>query len=86
LALWGLARTAILHQIPEAYEGVREGLDDRNGEVRLTTADLILDVYLRPGQEIPEEVIQKLQEMAEHDPDPDVRQGIERFLRRLRAD
>jgi hypothetical protein len=46
LSLWGLARVAIFHNVPEAYAALLEGLDDRRAEVRITTADLILNAYL----------------------------------------
>jgi hypothetical protein len=46
LALWGLARIAIFHDVSEAYEALREGMGDHRADVRLTAADLILGAYL----------------------------------------
>jgi hypothetical protein len=43
LAFWGLARIAIFHNVPEAYDALQKGLDDRRAEVRGTAANLILD-------------------------------------------
>jgi hypothetical protein len=81
LALWGLARIAIFHNVPEAYQALREGLDDRRAEVRLTAADLILDAYLDAHRLVPPDVVGKLREMARSDPDADVRRAVQRFLR-----
>jgi hypothetical protein len=80
LALWGLARVAIFHDIPEAYAALREALDDRRAEVRITAADLILDAYLSAHRAVPQDVVDKLHEMARSDPDDYVRRTIQRFL------
>lgn len=84
LALWGLARVAMLHDVPKAYAGLREGLDDHRAEVRLTAADLILDAYLdrrSAHREVPADVVEKLRQMAQSEPDDYVRRRIRRFLR-----
>jgi hypothetical protein len=80
LALWGLARIAIFHQLPGTFTALREGLDDRQAEVRLTATDLIIDVYRGTNQPVPRDLIEKLQDMADHDSDEYVRRTIERFL------
>jgi hypothetical protein len=84
LALWGLARVAVFHDVPEAYAALREGLEDRRAEVRLTAADLILDAYLdrrSAREEVPRDVVDKLQQMTASDPDDDVRRTTKKFLR-----
>jgi hypothetical protein len=81
LALWGLARVALFHDVPKAYAALREGLDDRRAEVRLTVADLILNAYLSAKRSVPQKVVGKMQQMARADPDDDVRRTIRRFLR-----
>jgi hypothetical protein len=81
LALWGLARIAIFHNVPEAYAALREGLNDRRAEVRDTAASLILDAYLDAGREVPAGVVDKLRQMARSDLDNGVRRAIRRFLR-----
>jgi hypothetical protein len=73
LALWGLARIAIFHQIPNAYAALRKGLDDRRAEVRFTATDLIIDAYVKANQPVPKEVVEKLQDMSRSDADDDVR-------------
>jgi len=85
LALWGLARIAIFHNIPETYTALREALDDRRTEVRITVADLILDAYLSAHRALPQDVVDKLHEMARSDPDDDVRRATQRFLHELWA-
>ena len=83
LALWGLARVAILHDVPEAYEALREGLDDHRADVRLTTVDLILDTYLdtrSAPQDVPQDFVDKLREMAWSEPDDYTRRKIKKFL------
>ena len=80
LALWGLARVAIFHDIPETYTALREALDDRRAEVRITVADLILDAYLSARRAVPQDVVDKLHEMAHSDTDDHVRRAIQRFL------
>jgi hypothetical protein len=80
LALWGLARVAIFHNIPETYAALREALDDRRAEVRITAADLILEAYLSARRAVPQDVVDKLHEMARSDPDDDVRRATQRFL------
>jgi len=81
LALWGLARIAMLHGVPEGYQALREGLDDRHAKVRYTTADLILDAYLDAGREVPRDVVDRLEQIARSDPDEHVRRRVNRFLR-----
>ena len=81
LALWGLARIAIFHNVPEAYDALREGLNDHNAEVRGTVADLILNAYLGARWEVPADVVDKLRQMARSDPNKDVRRSIQRYLR-----
>jgi len=81
LALWGLARIAIAHNVPEAYAALREGMDDRRAEVRYTAADLILNAYLDARREVPSAVVARLREMAEMDSDKDVRRAAWRYLR-----
>jgi hypothetical protein len=81
LALWGLARIAIFHNVPEAYRALRDGLEDRRAEVRLTAADLIIDAYLDARRSVPEDVVDQLREMARSDPDDDTRRAVQRFLR-----
>jgi hypothetical protein len=81
LALWGLARIAIFHNVPEAYRALRDGLEDRRAEVRLTAADLIIDAYLDAHRSVPEDVVDQLREMARSDPDDDTRRAVQRFLR-----
>lgn len=83
LALWGLARVAVCHDVPEAYEALRGVLDDRRAEVRLTTADLLVDTYLdtrSAPQDVPQDVVDKLQEMAWSEPDDYTRRTIKKFL------
>jgi hypothetical protein len=80
LALWGLGRVAIFHNIPETYAALREALDDRRAEVRITATDLTLDAYLSAHRAVPQDVVDKLHEMARSDPDDDVRRTIKRFL------
>jgi hypothetical protein len=81
LALWGLARIAIFHNVPEAYRALRDGLEDRRAEVRLTAADLIIDAYLDAHRSVPEDVVDQLREMARSDPDADTQRAVQRFLR-----
>ena len=81
LALWGLARIAIAHNVPEAYAALREGLEDRHADVRFTTADLILNAYLDADREVPEDVVAALEAMAASDPDKDVQRAAKRYLR-----
>jgi len=84
LSLWGLARIAIFHNVPEAYAVLMEGLDDRRAEVRITTADLLIDAYMdrfSAHRQVPQGVIAKLQQMAESDSDKDVRRVVQRYLR-----
>ncbi len=73
LALWGLARIAIFHQIPDAYDALRKGLDDRHADVRFTTIDLIIEAYIKADHPVPQEVVKKIQEMIRSDADDDVR-------------
>ena len=80
LALWGLARITMFHNVPEAYDALREGLNDRNAGVRGTAADLILDAYLNAHRSVPQDVVNKLQKMARSDPDADVRRSVQRYL------
>lgn len=83
-ALWGLARVAILHDVPEAYAALYEGLEDRRAEVRLTAADLILDAYLdrrSACEEVPQGVVDKLRQMTASDPDDTVRRVAQKLLR-----
>jgi hypothetical protein len=86
LALWGLARVAIFHNTPDCYAALWQGLDDRNGEVRGTAADLILNAYLGARRKVPKPVVDKLVQMARSDPDEDVRRWIKSFLREPWAD
>jgi len=81
LALWGLARVPIFHNIPEAYEALQGGLEDRNADVRYATADMILNAYLRAGREVPQAVVEKLRHMARSDADDSVRWAAQRYLR-----
>lgn len=81
LALWGLARIAIRHNQADAYQALREGLNDRRAEVRLTAVDLILNAYLDAGRKVPLNVVTALKEMATNDPDKDVRRVVQRCLR-----
>ena len=81
LALWGLARIAIKKTHPEAYQALREGLDDRHRDVRFTTLDLILDAYLSAEKDVPKEVFEKVKKMARSDPDQSVRRAAKRYLK-----
>jgi hypothetical protein len=84
LALWGLARIAVFHDVPEAYDALKEGMDDHRAKVRLTAADLNLDAYLDmrgDRQEVPPDVVEKLENMAQTEPDEYVRRKIKKFLR-----
>jgi hypothetical protein len=81
LALWGLARIALFHDVREAYEALYEGLDDRRADVRFTVADLILNAYLSARQDVPPHVVEKLRHMARSDPDDSVRHAAQRYLR-----
>jgi hypothetical protein len=84
LALWGLARIAIFHDVPEAYEALQEGLEDHHADVRFTTADLILNAYLdkrSAHQKVPQDVVDRLQDLARTDPDDSVRRVVRRYLR-----
>lgn len=83
LALWGLARVAVFHDVSEAYEALKEGMDDHRADVRLTAADLLLDAYLdRRGarREVPPDVVEQLEDMARSEPDDYVRRTIKEFL------
>ena len=80
LALWGLARLARWHNLPEAYATLLAGLDDHHPEVRWTAADLLLDAYLDARRAVPAEVRLKLAQMAKNDPDPDLRNQFSRYL------
>ena len=84
LALWGLARVALSHNIPEAYSALQGGLDDRNADVRYATADMILNAYLRAGRDVPQDVVDRLRHMALSDSDDSVRHAAQRQRRRLR--
>lgn len=86
LALWGLARIARRHNLPDAYTALQTGLDDRKAEVRWQTADLLPNAYLDARREVPPEIMEKLEQMAENDPDEDVRGLIARFLKEPWAD
>ena len=86
LALWGLARIARWHNLPDAYAALHIGLDDRKAEVRWQTADLILSAYLDARREVPPEIMKKLEQMADNDPEEEVRKMIARFLREPWAD
>jgi hypothetical protein len=86
LALWGLARVAILHGAPEPYQALRESLDDHHAEVRYTAADLILNAYLSARRRVPKSIVDKLMQMARFDPDRDVRRSIKIYLREPWAD
>jgi hypothetical protein len=81
LALWGLARIAMFHNLPEAYQALYESLADRNADVRFTVADLILNAYLSAGRDVPSQVTGKLRQMARSDPDDTVRYAAQRYLR-----
>jgi len=81
LALWGLARIAIFHNEPQAYAALQEELDDRRAEVRGTAADLILSAYLDARREVPQDVVDKLCQMAHSDPDRNVQRWIQGYLR-----
>ena len=76
-----MARVAIFHNVSEAYAALREGLEDRRAEARITTADLILNAYLDARRAVPQDVVGKLREMARSDPDNDVRRTVRRYLR-----
>jgi vesicle coat complex subunit len=67
--------------VPEAYDALQEGLNDRQAEVRGTAADLILNAYMSARREVPEDVVDKLRQMAHSDPDNGVRRTVRRFLR-----
>ena len=79
-ALWGLARIALFHNVPEAYSALRERLDDRNAEVRRTAANLILDAYLNAHRPVSQEIIKKLRIMTHSDPDAEVRAVVKKYL------
>jgi hypothetical protein len=81
LTLWGLARIAIFHNLPEAYQALYEGLDDRHADVRYTVIDLILDAYLNAKRDVPARVVEKLRHMVRSDPDDLVRHAAQRYLR-----
>ena len=81
LALWGLARVAIFHDVRQVYEALRAGLDDHHADVRFTTADLILSAYLDARRKAPRSVVDRLEEMARSDPDKHVRRRCKSFLR-----
>ena len=81
LALWGLARVGLFHNIPEAYGALQGGLDDRNADVRYATADMILNAYLRAGRDVPQDVVDRLRHMARSDPVDSVRHAAQRYLR-----
>ena len=81
LALWGLARVALFHNLPEAYGALQGGLGDRNADVRYATADMILNAYLRAGRDVPQDVVARLCHMARSDPEDSVRRAAQRYLR-----
>ena len=81
LALWGLARVALFHNIPEAYHAMQGGLTDRNADVRYATVDMILNAYLRAGRDVPQDVVDRLRHVAWSDPDDSVRHAAQRHLR-----
>ena len=80
LALWGLARVAIFHNVPEVYDAMLGRLEDRNVDVRYATADMILNAYLRAGRDVPQDVVDRLRHMARSDPDDSVRRAAQRYL------
>ncbi len=80
LAMWGLARLARWHNLPEAYEAVAAGLLDRNAEVRWTSADLILNAYLDARRDVSAQIVAKLHQMAHSDPDDEVRRVVGKYL------
>jgi len=81
LALWGLARVAIFHNAPQAYSALQGRLTDRNADVRYATADMIANAYLRPGRDVPPDVVDRLRHLAHSDPDDSVRHAAQRHLR-----
>lgn len=81
LALWGLARVAIFHNLAEAYSALQGGLDDRNADVRYATADMILNAYLRAGRDVPQDVVDRMLHVARSDSDDAVRHAVQRYLR-----
>ncbi len=80
LALWGLARITILHNVLEAYIALGEGLDDHRADVRYTTADLVVNAYLSAGRDVPQDVVDRLRQVARSDPDDSVRRAVQRYL------
>jgi hypothetical protein len=80
LALWGLARVAIFHNVPEVYGALQGGLDNRNADVRYTAADLVLNAYLSAHRDVPPDVADRLRWMAHSDPDESVRRAVQRNL------
>lgn len=81
LALWALARIALFHDEAQAYVTLLEGLDDHRADVRLRAANLILDAYLYAQREVPSQVVDKLRQMAQSDPDDDVQRKVRKYLR-----
>jgi hypothetical protein len=71
----------MFHNVPEAYEALYTGLEDRNADVRFTVADLILNAYLNARRDVPPQVVDKLRQMARSDPDDSVRDAAQRYLR-----
>ena len=67
--------------MPEAYDALRKGLNDRNAKVRGTAADLIVNAYLNARREVPADVVSKLRQMARSDPNKDVRRWIRGYIR-----
>lgn len=57
------------------------GLEDRRAEVRITAANLILNAYLDAHRAVPQDVVDKLREMAQSDPDDSVQRTVGGYLR-----
>jgi hypothetical protein len=81
LALWGLARIALAHNVPEAYAALQEGLKDHHADVRLTATDLNLDAYLGARRQVPPDIVATMRVLATSDPDEYVRRAAQKYLR-----
>lgn len=72
----------LIRLAPRGPQSAFSGLDDRRAEVRITAADLILNVYLDThSAQVPPDVVKKLRQMAQSDPDDAVRRMVQRYLR-----
>ena len=85
LALWGLARIAVRHELPEAYATLQEGLGDPHADVRYTAVDFISDAYYIVDKKIPLQIMERVRDIADLDPDKVVQRLAHRSLQQTWA-